>query len=64
LAAAGAEVADVADVLATNDAVRLIEPARAYRDRPRPMWTGFAAPNVLEPLTELIRLGLVNGGFE
>ena len=31
---------------------------------PRPLWTGFGAPNVLEPLTELIRLGLINGGYE
>jgi len=60
----GAEVAEVAEVLAATHPVPLVEPARARRDEPRPLWAGFGASNILEPLTELIRLGLINGGYE
>jgi hypothetical protein len=63
-AADGAEVADVAEALGATHPMPLIEPARIRRDEPRPLWAGFGAPNVLEPLTELIRLGLINGGYE
>ncbi|BCB80300.1 hypothetical protein GCM10022251_05380 [Phytohabitans flavus] len=62
-AGAGAEVADVAELLAATDPVPLIEPARALRESPRPLWIGFGSCSVVEPLTDLIRLGLVNGGF-
>jgi hypothetical protein len=60
----GAEVAEVAEALAATHPVPLVEPARARRENPRPLWVGFGAVDVVEPLTELIRLGLVNGGFE
>ncbi|RSM63774.1 hypothetical protein DMB66_21995 [Actinoplanes sp. ATCC 53533] len=60
----GAEVAEVAEALAATHPVPLVEPARTRRDEPRPLWAGFGATNVLEPLTELIRLGLINGGYE
>jgi hypothetical protein len=60
----GGEVAEVAEALAATHPVPLIEPARARRAGPRPLLAGFGAANVVEPLTELIRLGLVNGGFE
>jgi hypothetical protein len=63
-AADGAEVAEVADLLATTDPVRVVDPARARRDHPRPLWVGFGSCNMREPLTDLIRLGLVNGGSE
>jgi hypothetical protein len=63
-AADGGEVAEVAEALAATHPVPLVEPARARRDVPRPLWVGFGAANVLEPLTELVRLGLINGGFE
>lgn len=63
-AAEGGEVADVAEALGATHPVPLVEPARSRRDGPRPLWVGFGTANVLEPLTELIRLGLVNGGFE
>jgi hypothetical protein len=63
-AAEGGEVADVAESLAATHPVPLVEPARSRRDRPRPLWIGFGSPSVVEPLTELIRLGLVDGGFE
>ena len=64
VAVEGGEVADVAESLAATHPVPLVEPARAHRDGPRPLWAGFGAPDVLEPLTELVRLGLVNGGYE
>jgi hypothetical protein len=63
-AADGAEVAEVAEALAATHPVPLVEPARARRDGPRPLLVGFGTAEVMEPLTELIRLGLVNGGFE
>jgi hypothetical protein len=63
-AADGGEVAEVAEALAATHPVPLVEPARARLSTPRPLWTGFGTPNVLEPLTELIRLGLINGGYE
>lgn len=64
VAVEGGEVADVAESLAATHPVPLVEPARLHRNGPRPLWAGFGAPNVLEPLTELVRLGLVNGGYE
>jgi hypothetical protein len=60
----GGEVAEVAETLAATHPLPLVEPARARRDSPRPMWAGFGAVNVMEPLTELVRLGLIDGGFE
>ena len=64
LAVDGGEVAEVAEVLAATHPLPLVEPARARRDAERPLWVGFGTANVLEPVTELIRLGLINGGFE
>jgi hypothetical protein len=63
-AAEGGEVAEVAEALAATHPVPLVEPARAHRHTARPLWRGFGATNVMDPLTELIRLGLINGGFE
>ncbi|MBU2663224.1 hypothetical protein KOI35_06850 [Actinoplanes bogorensis] len=60
----GAEVAEVAEVLAATHPVPLVEACRARRSDPRPMFVGFGAANVVEPLTELVRLGLINGGYE
>ena len=64
VAGEGGEVADVAEVLAATHPVPLIEPARAHRDGPRPLWHGAGTVSVMESLTELIRLGLINGGYE
>ena len=64
LAADGAEVTEVAEALATTDPARLIEPVRARREHRRPLWEGFGAPAVVDPLTDLIRFGLVDGGFD
>jgi len=63
-AADGAEVAEVAEVLAATHPLPLVEPAREALNRVRPLCVGFGAANVLEPLTELIRLGLINGGYD
>jgi hypothetical protein len=63
-AAGGAEADVVAGLLAATDPVPLVEQARAGRDADRPLWIGFGSCSILEPLTDLIRLGLVNGGFE
>ncbi|MBM2617249.1 hypothetical protein JIG36_16975 [Actinoplanes sp. LDG1-06] len=60
----GGEVAEVAEVLAATHPVPLVEACRARRAEPRPLFVGFGAANVVEPLTELVRLGLINGGFE
>jgi hypothetical protein len=60
----GGEVAEVAEVLAATHPLPLVEPARARRGSERPLFAGFGAANVVEPLTELVRLGLINGGYE
>lgn len=64
VAAEGGEVAEVAEVLAATHPVPLVEPARTHRDTARPLFVGFGASNVVEPLTELVRLGLINGGYQ
>ncbi|HEY0534182.1 MAG TPA: hypothetical protein VGD29_21560 [Actinoplanes sp.] len=64
LAGDGGEVAEVAEALAATHPLPLVEPARSRRDDPRPFFVGFGAANVVEPLTELVRLGLINGGYE
>ncbi|MDG4768416.1 hypothetical protein O7632_30625 [Solwaraspora sp. WMMD406] len=62
-AAEGGEVAEVAELLATTDAARLIEPARTRGSADRPLWVGFGSCSIPDPLTDLVRLGLINGGF-
>lgn len=64
LAAAGARTTEVAELLATTDPVRLVEPARRGLHQERPLWIGFGSCSVGEPLADLVRLGLVNGGYE
>lgn len=59
----GGEVAEVAEVLAATHPVPLVESCRARRDQRRPLFAGFGVANVVEPLTELVRLGLINGGY-
>jgi hypothetical protein len=60
-AARGAEVAEVAEILAATDPVPLIEPARSLRAETRPLWDGFGASDVTEPLIDLRQLGLLTG---
>ncbi|MFU8874920.1 hypothetical protein [Micromonospora sp. SL4-19] len=63
-AVGGAEVDAVAELLAATDPVRVVELVRTHRDAERPLWVGYGSCSIEEPLTDLIRLGLVNGGFE
>ncbi|NES31406.1 hypothetical protein GCE86_23755 [Micromonospora terminaliae] len=63
-ATGGAEVDGVAELLAATDPLRVVEPARSQREAERPLWVGYGSCSISEPLTDLIRLGLVNGGFE
>ncbi|WP_262282743.1 hypothetical protein [Micromonospora sp. MA102] len=63
-ATGGAEVDAVAELLAVTDPLRVVEQTRAHQDAERPLWVGYGSCSISEPLTDLIRLGLVNGGFE
>jgi hypothetical protein len=59
-AADGAEAADVAEVLATTDAVPLVETVRSRLDQRRPLWIGYGTCSVDEPLDDMRRLGLIH----
>lgn len=59
VAARGAEVPEVAEILAATDPVALAERAWTVRDHIRPLWDGFAVPDVAGPLAELRHLDLV-----
>ena len=59
VAAEGAEVAPVAERLAATDAVPLIDAIRAYRAKPRPLWTAFAVRQVRAVVADLTGLGLL-----
>jgi hypothetical protein len=63
VAVEGAEVAEVAEALAATHPMPLIEPVRTRKNGPRPLWAGFGSCSVMEPLTDLIRFGLIDGGF-
>jgi hypothetical protein len=58
-AADGAEAVDVAELLATTDAVPLVEGVRARLATERPLWVGYGSCNITEPLDDLSRLGLI-----
>ncbi|MBM0232064.1 hypothetical protein JNW91_09425 [Micromonospora sp. STR1_7] len=65
LAAAGGDgVRPVAELLTAADPRPLLERLNGRLDAPRPLWVGFGSCSILEPLTDLIRLGLVNGGYD
>jgi hypothetical protein len=63
-AADGAAVDGVAELLTVRDERPLVQAVDGRRDAARPLWVGFGSCSIVEPLTDLIRLGLVNGGFE
>ncbi|MEV1071999.1 hypothetical protein [Micromonospora parva] len=63
-AADGDGARSVAELLTVVDPRPLVERATARLDAPRPLWVGFGSCSILEPLTDLIRLGLVNGGYD
>ncbi|HEX7743943.1 MAG TPA: hypothetical protein VF462_01595 [Micromonosporaceae bacterium] len=58
----GAEVPDLTDVLAVVDPAVLVEAAADALDRTRPLWVGFGSCSIIEPLTDLVRLGLLMEG--
>jgi hypothetical protein len=58
-AADGAEAADVAEVLATTDAVPLVEAVRSRLDADRPLWIGYGTCSIAEPIDDMRRLGLL-----
>jgi hypothetical protein len=58
-AADGAEAADVAEVLASTDAVPLVEAVRGRLDEDRPLWIGYGTCSIGEPLADMRRLGLL-----
>lgn len=62
-AAEGAGVKAVAEVLTRTDPRPLLQQVEPGRDGARPLWVGFGSCSVQEPLTDLIRLGLVDGGW-
>ncbi|MFG1840919.1 hypothetical protein [Micromonospora sp. NPDC049175] len=63
-AADGEGVARVGELLTALDPRPLLERATTRLHEPRPLWVGFGSCSILEPLTDLIRLGLVNGGYD
>ncbi|MFG1870094.1 hypothetical protein [Micromonospora arborensis] len=63
-AADGESVEAVAELLTVVDPRPLLARATARLAEPRPLWVGFGSCSILEPLTDLIRLGLVNGGYD
>ncbi|MER7459719.1 hypothetical protein [Micromonospora sp. NPDC126480] len=63
-AAGGAGVERVTELLIATDPRPLLQPIEDGLAAARPLWVGYGSCSILEPLTDLIRLGLVNGGFE
>ncbi|MGI5524305.1 hypothetical protein ACQEUX_25665 [Micromonospora sp. CA-259024] len=63
-AAHGGGVNGVSELLTVTDPRPLLERTTGRLDTPRPLWVGFGSCSMLEPLTDLIRLGLVNGGYD
>lgn len=63
-AAEGATVGAVAELLTVRDERPLVQAVEGRHGVTRPLWVGFGSCSIVEPLTDLIRLGLVNGGVE
>ncbi|MCW2640641.1 MAG: hypothetical protein JWP76_2947 [Dactylosporangium sp.] len=63
-AADGAELADVANVLASGDAIPLVTAVRARMEQERPLWVGFGSCSIDEPLADLRVLGLLPNSKE
>ncbi|MFI6261223.1 hypothetical protein [Micromonospora sp. NPDC051006] len=61
-AAEGAGVPAVAELLTAADPRPLVQQVEGRLDAPRPLWIGFGSCSIEEPLTDLTRLRLVNGG--
>lgn len=61
-AVSGAGVAEVAEWLDTREQTPLVEAVKDRLDEARPLWVGFGSCSITEPLEDLTRLGLVEGG--
>ncbi|MEV8514462.1 hypothetical protein [Dactylosporangium sp. NPDC051484] len=59
-AADGAEPSDLAAVLASTEAPQVADRVRPALDRDRPLWVGFGSCGVLDPVTDLTVLGLLD----
>lgn len=64
VAAGGAEVERVTELLRATDPRPLLAPIEQRLDAARPLWIGYGSCSILEPLTDLTQLGLVNGGTD
>jgi hypothetical protein len=60
-AADGADVPDVAGLLAATDPVPIVEAVRRGLDRCRPLWVGYGSCSIDEPLADLAQLRLLHG---
>ncbi|WP_327023802.1 hypothetical protein [Micromonospora sp. NBC_01739] len=60
----GAGVEAVTELLTVRDERPLVQQLDGRHDLGRPLWVGFGSCSIVEPLTDLIRLGLVNGGYQ
>ncbi|MER7003142.1 hypothetical protein ABT297_08860 [Dactylosporangium sp. NPDC000555] len=59
-AADGAEPSDLAGILAATEAPQVADRVRPALDRDRPLWVGFGSCGVLDPVTDLTVLGLLD----
>lgn len=59
LADDGAEVADIAAVLASTQPLTLIEAVRPFKPDPRPYWVAFGTCSIAEPVADLLQLSLI-----
>ncbi|WP_373320736.1 hypothetical protein [Rhizocola hellebori] len=59
LANEGAEVSEVAAILASTQPLTLLEALRRFRSEDRPLWLGFGTCSVLEPIADMQQLGLI-----
>lgn len=62
VAAGGARVERITELLAATDPGPLLASIEQGLAAARPLWVGYGSCSILEPLTDLIQLGLVNGG--
>jgi hypothetical protein len=60
LAAGGAEVADVAELLGATGPVPVVDTVRGHQAERRPLWIGFGSCSIEEPLADLTALGLLH----
>ncbi|MEV1329510.1 hypothetical protein AB0J20_08025 [Micromonospora costi] len=60
----GGTVQAVAELLTATDPRPLLQRIGGRLAAARPLWVGFGSCSIVEPLTDLARLGLLNGGDE